>query len=296
MSDRLRDILPVDPVALVVDDDAFARNLARKLLESLGVATVLTAESGEEALALVGSKAARIDVVLCDLHMPGIDGFEVRRRLRALDPDLPFVMVTGDSRETAIVAARAHEIAAYLVKPISPKQLREKLIGAFARARGAAGWLRGLEGVALKREASAAMQALYDAWARACGAGAMPGREILAEWRLDAPGGFADSLALVEVEPPGPRLRYRHVGAALIAKLGRDPTGKCIDEQPYLHRRHAEPGYLKVVAEKLPHYKRVRAIETLFLLDYRRLLLPFGSQDRVSAVLACFAEGGRDVE
>jgi two-component system, chemotaxis family, chemotaxis protein CheY len=296
MSGSLSETLPADLVALVVDDDAFARNLAGKLLESLGVRTVLMAESGAEALALVHAKAARIDVVLCDLHMPGMDGFEVRRRLRAFDPDLPFVMVTGDSREAAIVAARAHEIAAYLVKPISPKQLRDKLIGAFARARGSVDWLRGLEGVAFTREASQPMRALYDAWERARGSTSMPGREILADWRMDAPGGFADALALVEVEHPGPRLRYRHVGASLAAKLGRDPTGKCVDEQPYLHRRHAEPGYLKVVAEKIPHYKRVRAIETLFLLDYRRLLLPFGTLDRVSAVLACFAEGAREVE
>jgi two-component system chemotaxis response regulator CheY len=293
--DRLPETLPADLVALVVDDDAFARNLARKLLESLGVATVLTAENGEEALALVRSGAARIDAVLCDLHMPGMDGFEVRRRLREMAPDLPFVMVTGDSHEAAIVAARAHEIAAYLVKPISPRQLREKLVGAFVRLRGNSGWLRGIEGVAFKREASEAMRALFDAWDRARASAEMPAREILADWRLDVAGGFADSLTLVEVEPPGPRFRYRHVGADLIAKLGRDPTGKCVDEQPFLHRRHAEPGYLKVVADKAPHYKRVRAIETLFLLDYRRLLLPFGTQDRVAAVLACFAEGGPGV-
>ncbi|MFM7345432.1 MAG: response regulator [Tagaea sp.] len=294
--DRLPENLPADLVALVVDDDAFARNLARKLLESLGVATVLTAESGAEAVALVASGAARIDAVLCDLHMPGMDGFEVRRRLREVAPDLPFVMVTGDGREAAIVAARAHEISAYLVKPISPKQLREKLIGAFVRLRGNSDWLRGPEGVAFKREASAPMKALFDAWASARGPETMPGRGPLAEWRLDEAGGFAAALALVEVERPGPRLRYRHVGADLVSKLGRDPTGKCVDEQPFIHRRHAEPGYLKVVAEKAPHYKRVRAIETLFLLDYRRLLLPFGTQDRVEAVLACFAEGGKGVE
>jgi two-component system, chemotaxis family, chemotaxis protein CheY len=293
--DRLPDTLPADLVALVIDDDAFARSLARKLLESLGVATVLTADSGEEGLGLVKSGAARIDAVFCDLHMPGIDGFEVRRRLREMAPDLPFVMVTGDSREAAIVAARAHEISAYLVKPISPKQLREKLVGAFARGRGNADWLRGPEGVAFKREASVAMRALYDAWDSARGSAPMPARDVLADWRLDAPGGFAESLALVEVEQPGSRLRYRHVGTALAKKLGRDPTGKCVDEQPFLHRRHAEPGYAKVLAEKAPHYKRVRAIETLFLLDYRRLLLPFGTQDRVAAVLACFAEGGHGV-
>lgn len=289
--DRLPENLPADLVALVVDDDAFARTLARKLLESLGVATVLMAENGAEAVALVASGAARIDAVLCDLHMPGMDGFEVRRRLRDLAPDLPFVMVTGDGREAAIVAARAHEISAYLVKPISPKQLREKLIGAFVRLRGNSDWLRGPEGVAFKREASPAMKALFDAWASARAGASMPDRGTLSEWRLDETGFFANSLALVEVERPGPRLRYRHVGADLVSKLGRDPTGECVDEQPFVHRRHAEPGYLKVVAEKAPHYRRVRAIETLFLLDYRRLLLPFGDRENVAAVLACFAEG-----
>lgn len=294
-SQRKRDVtqdspetFPSDFAALIVDDDAFARNLARKMLESMGVSVAMTAESGEEALGLVRSGAARFDVVLCDLHMPGMDGFELRRRLRELDPDLPFVMVTGDGREAAVAAARAHEITAYLVKPISPKQVREKLIRTFARARGNDEWLRGAEGLAFKREASAPMRAFLEAWNRARGRARLPSRAALAEWRLDDAAAAAAMLALVEVERPGPRLRYRHVGAALAARLGRDPTGHCLDEQPFLFRRHAEPAYAKVLAERAPHYKRVRAIQTLFLVDYRRLLLPFGEDDRVTAVLACF--------
>lgn len=288
--ERLSDALPDDLVALVVDDDAFARNLARKLLESLGVATVLTAENGADALGLVASKSARIDIVLCDLHMPEIDGFEVRRRLRALAPALPFVMVTGDAREAAIVAARAHEISAYLVKPISPKQLRAKLEAALLAAppAGSSPWLRTREGLDFKRDATPELRALFDAWDRARGTALFPGRAALAEWRLDGQGGFAESLALIEVERPGPRLRYRHVGTKLIARLGRDPAGKCLDEQPFLYRRHAAPGYDKVLRERTPHYRHVRSIEALFLLDYRRLLLPFGDDGHVSSILACF--------
>lgn len=288
--EKLSDALPNDLVALVVDDDAFARNLARKLLESLGIATVLTAENGADAIGLVASKAARIDIVLCDLHMPGIDGFEVRRRLRALSPATPFVMVTGDSREAAIVAARAHEISAYLVKPISPKQLREKVEAALLAAPhpGASPWLRTREGIDFKHEAPGEMRALFDAWERARGAAAFPNRAALAEWRLDNQGGFADMLALIEVERPGPRLRYRHVGGRLAERLGRDPTGKCLDEQPFVFRRQAQPGYDKVLRDRTPHYRHVRVIETLFLLDYRRLLLPFGDDGHVSSILTCF--------
>ncbi|MBN9495358.1 MAG: response regulator [Alphaproteobacteria bacterium] len=288
--EKLSDALPNDLVALVVDDDAFARNLGRKLLESIGIATVLTAETGADAIGLVASKSARIDIVLCDLHMPGIDGFETRRRLRALAPAMPFVMVTGDSREAAIVAARAHEISAYLVKPISPKQLREKVEAALLAAPhiGPSPWLRTREGIDFKHDAPAEMQALFEAWDRARGIAPIPGRAALAEWRLDNQGGFADALALVEVERPGPRLRYRHVGGLLVKRLGRDPTGKCLDEQPFLYRRHAQPAYDKVLHDRSPHYRHVRVIETLFLLDYRRLLLPFGDDGHVSSILACF--------
>jgi two-component system, chemotaxis family, chemotaxis protein CheY len=288
--EKLPDALPDDLVALVVDDDAFARNLGRKLLESIGIATVLTAENGADAIGLVASKSARIDIVLCDLHMPGIDGFEVRRRLRALAPAMPFVMVTGDAREAAIVAARAHEIAAYLVKPISPQQLREKVEAALLAApqAGSSPWLRTREGIDFKHDAPAEMRALFDAWDRARGTAPIPGRAALAEWRLDNQGGFADALGLIEVERPGPRLRYRHVGGHLIKRLGRDPTGKCLDEQPFLYRRHAQQGYDKVLRDRTPHYRHVRVIETLFLLDYRRLLLPFGDDGHVSSILACF--------
>jgi len=288
--EKLSDALPNDLVALVVDDDAFARNLGRKLLESIGIATVLTAESGADAIGLVASKSARIDIVLCDLHMPEIDGFEVRRRLRALAPAMPFVMVTGDLREAVIVAVRAHEFSAYLVKLISPKQLREKIEAVLRAAPPPAlsPWLRPREGLDFQHDAPPEMRALFEAWDRARGRAHFPGRAALAEWRLDGQGGFADALALVEVERPGPRLRYRHVGGSLIKRLGRDPTGKCLDEQPFLYRRHAQPAYDKVLRDRMPHYRHVQSIETLFLLDYRRLLLPFGDDGHVSSILACF--------
>ena len=81
---------------------------------------------------------------------------------------------------------------------------------------------------------------------------------------------------------------YQDLSFDMIKRLGRDPTGKCLDEQPFLYRRHAQPAYDKVLRDRMPHYRHVQSIETLFLLDYRRLLLPFGDDGHVSSILVCF--------
>ena len=80
---------------LLVDDYAPFRESARGLLESGGFDVVGEAEDGEAALRLV--KEVRPEVVLLDVHMPGLDGFEVARRLAELDP--PPVVVLTSSRD-----------------------------------------------------------------------------------------------------------------------------------------------------------------------------------------------------
>ena len=69
---------------LVVDDNADVRDLIAAVLER-AAADVSTADSAEQALEAI--KAQRPDVLLCDLHMPGIDGFELIHRLRAWERD-----------------------------------------------------------------------------------------------------------------------------------------------------------------------------------------------------------------
>ncbi len=59
--EKLPDALPDDLVALVVDDDSFARNLGRKLLESIGIATVLTAENGADAIIVSNHGGRQLD-------------------------------------------------------------------------------------------------------------------------------------------------------------------------------------------------------------------------------------------
>jgi adenylate cyclase len=107
---------------LVIDDDADQQDLLRVLLSSEGYA-VSTANSAEEGLVFI--KAAPPDVVILDVMMHGIDGYEACRRIRAntLTLDLPVVLVTAlNSREERVrgIEAGADD---FLSKPVSREEL-----------------------------------------------------------------------------------------------------------------------------------------------------------------------------
>lgn len=109
---------------LVVDDDADARQAAADLLEALGC-RAMTAESGEAALAALGDPRRRIDALLLDLVMPGLDGTETARRAAALRPGLPILFVSGHA-DPALVA-EAVPADRILLKPFGLQRLAEQL-------------------------------------------------------------------------------------------------------------------------------------------------------------------------
>ena len=101
---------------LVVDDAADDREAMQALFEALG-ARVISAGNGQEAMDRLGEAGA--DVVLCDLRMPQVDGFEFIRRLRA-DPKchgLPAIAVSGVGSGSSSLRARELGFDAYLSKP-----------------------------------------------------------------------------------------------------------------------------------------------------------------------------------
>jgi CheY-like chemotaxis protein len=105
---------------LVVDDDQVSRQLFKKILEKAGYNHIETCASGEEALALINNSPP--DVVLLDIMMPGIDGYEVCRRIRADETTrlLPVVMVTGGPEDADEVIKKSYTAGAtdYITKPI----------------------------------------------------------------------------------------------------------------------------------------------------------------------------------
>ncbi len=119
--------------ALIVDDDAFMRTLTATLLNQLGIAEQFAAADGEEALACLA--ANDVDVMLCDLNMPGMDGISLLRHVAKVDSPPAIVLFSGEDGRvlrTAETLASAHklDVLGTVAKPPTPEAL-EPLLMAF---------------------------------------------------------------------------------------------------------------------------------------------------------------------
>lgn len=119
---------------LVIDDDRLIRKVVHKALSDLGYEVVET-EDGLEALKRI--KSIRPDAVIVDKMMPGIDGFEVTRRLRR-EPELahiPILVLTGESDLQEKLAAFEAGADDYLCKPFAAAELAARLTVLLRRAK-----------------------------------------------------------------------------------------------------------------------------------------------------------------
>ncbi|MCU0724217.1 MAG: response regulator [Planctomycetes bacterium] len=110
------------PIAVVVEDEADILEVMRFNLEREGFRAV-PVKDGDEALRRI--RRDNPDIVLLDLMLPGIDGLEVCRRLRAdeVTRDIPIVMVTAKGEESDVVLGLGLGADDYIVKPFSPREL-----------------------------------------------------------------------------------------------------------------------------------------------------------------------------
>src|SRR5947208_14609488 len=122
---------PPARLLIVDDDEQLAQALARRF-QRLGYAATLV-NSGEQALETAGQHA--FDVVLLDLHLPGLDGLEVLAKLKELHPELEVILLTAHgSIETAIEAMRKGAYD-YLTKPFHLPELEVHIDKAFEKVR-----------------------------------------------------------------------------------------------------------------------------------------------------------------
>ena len=136
------------PRILCVDDERLNRAIVRDMLDSARF-QVLEAENGEEALKILEDHA--IDIILLDINMPGIDGFEVCRRIKASERlrHIPVIMVTAltetEDRIKGIEAGAEDyinkpfdgaEVLARIKMLLNVKELNEKLIDAYTTMKG----------------------------------------------------------------------------------------------------------------------------------------------------------------
>jgi two-component system KDP operon response regulator KdpE len=120
---------------LVVDDESAIRRALRPPLLELGF-EVAEASRGEEALQMLRGSA--YDVVLLDINMPGIGGIETLRRIRALAPRLPVLMLTVRDQEEDKVEALDLGADDYVTKPFSTRELIARIRTAVRRMRAPA--------------------------------------------------------------------------------------------------------------------------------------------------------------
>jgi CheY-like chemotaxis protein len=118
---------------LLVEDEDQVRDIAKELLEILGF-TVIEAVHGKEALDLYQKNAKEITLVLTDMGMPVMDGYELFHKLKSLNPVLPIIVSSGYGDVEVSSRIGSDNIAGTISKPYNPSQLREVLQSALEGA------------------------------------------------------------------------------------------------------------------------------------------------------------------
>lgn len=108
---------------LVIDDEQIMREGCSRILSKDGWA-VLCAENGTKGLEEIKAHSEKIDVILLDLMMPGMSGMEVLDHVRALNPDLLVIVITGYATVESAVEAMKKGAYDFIPKPFTPDQLR----------------------------------------------------------------------------------------------------------------------------------------------------------------------------
>ena len=110
---------------LVVDDEPLVRQVVRLTLEKAGY-DVLEAENGEKAIEAINENENPLvlDVVICDIRMPKINGVEAIEYFQRQYPHVPLIVLTGYPDTKMAVSFMRHGVVDYLVKPVNAERLR----------------------------------------------------------------------------------------------------------------------------------------------------------------------------
>ncbi len=113
-------------VILLVDDDRQILALSQELLEHLGF-RVVTAVSGDQALELFAQQQQQIDLVIMDLNLPRLDGYQVLNRLQTLAPSVKVIVTSGFFGPEEVAQLQNAGVAGMIPKPFRTQQLQEEI-------------------------------------------------------------------------------------------------------------------------------------------------------------------------
>jgi len=116
--------------ALIVDDSSVMRKIVERSLRQAGLelSKVSEASNGAEALAVLAKES--VDLILCDINMPVMDGLEFVKQLGSVDnaKGVPVVMITTEGSETHVIQALTAGAKGYIRKPFTPDQVKEHVL------------------------------------------------------------------------------------------------------------------------------------------------------------------------
>jgi CheY-like chemotaxis protein len=118
---------------LVIDDEEPVRMTIASLLRAVGY-TVIEAEGGDQGLACLTGDS--VDLVITDLGMPGMTGWEVAQRIKARQPDLPVILLTGWGHQIPDTAREHNAVAMVLAKPVRLVDLQDAIARVITPHRG----------------------------------------------------------------------------------------------------------------------------------------------------------------
>jgi two-component system, chemotaxis family, chemotaxis protein CheY len=116
--------------ALIVDDSSVMRKIVERSLRQAGVELEKVLEAGNGAEALTALSQDQVDLILCDINMPVMDGLEFVRSLSTVEnaKGVPVVMITTEGSETHVVQALSAGARGYIRKPFTCEQVKEHVL------------------------------------------------------------------------------------------------------------------------------------------------------------------------
>jgi two-component system chemotaxis response regulator CheY len=120
--------------ALIIDDSSVMRKIVERSLRQAGIDLTQVLEAGNGAEAIAVLQENQVDLILCDVNMPVMDGLEFIKQLPGVEnaKDVPVVMITTEGSEHHVVQALSSGARGYIRKPFTPEQIREQVVPVLA--------------------------------------------------------------------------------------------------------------------------------------------------------------------
>lgn len=204
---------------LLVDDEPLARGLLRELLADFP-ALVVTGECATGPEALAALQAAAYDVVFLDVQMPGLDGVQVLRQLRAAGQPLPLVVFVTAYDQYAVQAFTLHAVD-YLLKPLDPDRFADCVA-------------RLLHQLSQRQGPDADLTALLQAWPAAPGPPPPAAYQDQFLVRLPERSFFVPAAEVLYLEANGNNVALQTAGPRYVLRTALGPLAERLDPAAFL--------------------------------------------------------------